>query len=124
MLASGAGFIARGYTRKMEMLKDLIRAGIAHKGFAFIDVLQICATFFPATDYYDSHVYELPANGGQGFEAACALAREWDYNSNARIALGRFFTHISPTFDERMIPVSLGKDEREHAIQELLEART
>ncbi len=124
MLASGAGFIARGYTRKMDLLKELIRAGIAHKGFAFIDVLQICATFFPASDYYDSHVYELPVTDSRDFEAACALSREWDYNSNARIALGTFFTCISPTFDERINPVPVGKAERERAIQELLEART
>ncbi len=123
MLASGAGFIARGYTRKMEMLKGLIRSGIAHKGFAFIDVLQICASFFPATDYYDSHVYELPATGSGDFEVACALAREWDYNSDARIALGTFFTRVSPTFDERMIPVPVGNEERERAIRELLDAR-
>ena len=124
MLASGAGFVARGYTRKMDMLKELIRAGIAHKGFAFIDVLQICATFFPATDYYDSHVYELPANGSMDFEAACARAREWDYNSDSRIALGTFFTRVSPSFDERMIPVSVREEERERAIRELLDART
>ena len=108
----------------MELLKGLIRSGIAHKGFAFIDVLQICATFFPATDYYDSHVYELPATGSGDFESACALAREWDYNSDARIALGTFFTRISPTFDERMILIPVGKEERERAIQELLKART
>ncbi|MDP2797926.1 MAG: thiamine pyrophosphate-dependent enzyme [Methanoregula sp.] len=123
MLASGAGFIARGYTRKMELLKGLIRAGIAHKGFAFIDVLQICATFFPATDYYDSHVYELPATGSGDFEAACALAREWDYNSDAGIALGTFFTRVSPSFDERMIPVLAGEEVRERAIRELFDAR-
>ena len=123
MLASRAGFIARGYTRRMEMLKELIRAGIAHKGFAFIDVLQICASFFPATDYYDSHVYELPATGSEDFEAACTLAREWDYNIDARIALGTFFTRMSPTFDEWMIPVPVGEEERERAIRELLDAR-
>jgi len=124
MLASGAGFVARGYTRKMELLKGLIRSGIAHKGFAFIDVLQICATFFPATDYYDSHVYELPAIGSTDVEDACALAREWDYNSDARIALGTFFTRLSPTFDERMFPVSVTEEARERAIRELLDART
>lgn len=123
MLASGAGFIARGYTRKMDLLKELIRAGIAHKGFAFIDVLQICATFFPAANYYDSHVYELPATGSPDFEAACALAREWDYNSDARIALGTFFTRVFPSFDERMIPVSVGEEERDHVVRELLDAR-
>jgi 2-oxoglutarate ferredoxin oxidoreductase subunit beta len=123
MLASGAGFIARGYTRKMEQLKELIRAGIAHKGFAFIDVLQICASFFPATDYYDSHVYELPSTGSGDFESACKLAREWDYNSDARIALGTFFTRVSPTFDKRMTTVFVGKEERERAIREFLDAR-
>ncbi len=123
MLASGAGYVARGYTRKMDLLKELIRAGIAHKGFAFIDVLQICATFFPATDYYDSHVYELPVTVSPGFEAACALAREWDYNSDARIALGTFLTRVSPSFDERMVPVFVGEEERKRAIRELLDAR-
>ena len=123
MLASGAGFIARGYTRKMDLLKELIRAGIAHKGFAFIDVLQICATFFPATDYYDSHVYELPVTVSPDFEDTCTLVREWDYNSDARIALGTFFTRMFPTFDERMIPVPVGEEERERAIRELLDAR-
>jgi 2-oxoglutarate ferredoxin oxidoreductase subunit beta len=123
MLASGAGYVARGYTRKMELLKELIRAGIAHKGFAFIDVLQICATFFPATDYYDSHVYELPGTVSPDFEVACALAREWDYNSDARIALGTFLTRVSPSFDERMIPVFVGEEERKRAIRDLLDAR-
>jgi 2-oxoglutarate ferredoxin oxidoreductase subunit beta len=123
MLASGAGFVARGYTRKMDQLKGLIRAGMAHKGFAFIDVLQICATFFPVSDYYDAHVYDLPATGREDFEAACAHAREWDYNSDAGIALGTFFTHVSPTFNERIIPVSVREEERERAIRELLESR-
>jgi 2-oxoglutarate ferredoxin oxidoreductase subunit beta len=107
----------------MDHLKGLIRAGIAHRGFAFIDVLQICASFFPATDYYDSHVYELPETGSGDFEAACALAREWDYNSDARIALGTFFMRVSPTFDERTTPVSVGNEERERAIRLLLDAR-
>jgi len=52
ILASGATYVARGYTKKMDQLIKLVLGGIAHKGFAFIDTLQICATFFPATDYY------------------------------------------------------------------------
>ncbi|PKL69978.1 MAG: 2-oxoglutarate synthase [Methanomicrobiales archaeon HGW-Methanomicrobiales-1] len=124
MLASGAGFIARGYTRKMEQLKELIRAGIAHKGFSFIDVLQICATFFPVTDYYDAHVYDLPVQGKPDFEAACALAREWDYNSDARIALGIFYQRVLPTFEDRMITRPLEKEVRDRAIREFLETRT
>ena len=50
MLASGATYIARGTARKMLQPAQLIRQGIAHKGFAFIDVLQICASFFNMTE--------------------------------------------------------------------------
>ena len=123
MLASGAGFIARGYTRKMDQLKELIRSGMAHKGFAFIDVLQICATLFPAADYYDSHVYEVPVSRSGDFEAACAIAREWDYNSDARIALGIFYERALPTFEDRMYGSPVKQEERERALRELLEAR-
>jgi 2-oxoglutarate ferredoxin oxidoreductase subunit beta len=101
MLASGATYVARGYSKKMDLLKKLVTEGISHKGFSFIDVLQICATFFPAADYYSPRVYELSDHDRTNFESACNKAREWDYNSDARIALGTFFTRSLPTFDEK-----------------------
>ena len=101
MLASGATYVARGYSKKMDLLKKLVMEGISHKGFSFIDVLQICATFFPAADYYNPRVYELSDHDRTNFESACSKAREWDYNSDARIALGTFFTRSLPTFDEK-----------------------
>lgn len=123
MLASGATYVARGYTRKMDHLRTLISGGIAHKGFAFIDVLQICATFFPAADYYSQHIYELSGNDRSGFEAACAKAREWDYNSDAPIALGTFFERTLPTFDERMKVRQVSTEDRDRSLRELLTAR-
>lgn len=101
MLASGATYVARGYSKKMDLLKKLVVEGIAHKGFSFIDVLQICATFFPAADYYTPRVYELSDHDRANFESACIKAREWDYNSDARIALGTFFTRSRPSFDDK-----------------------
>ena len=124
MLASGATYVARGYTRKMDHLRTLISGGIAHKGFAFIDVLQICATFFPAADYYSQHIYELSGNDRSGFEAASAKAREWDYNSDAPIALGTFFERTHPTFDERMKVRQVSAEDRDRSLRELLTARS
>jgi 2-oxoglutarate ferredoxin oxidoreductase subunit beta len=124
MLASGATYVARGYTRKMDQLKNLVLEGIAHKGFAFIDVLQICATFFPVSDYYSSRVYELSDHSRTDFESACTKAREWDYNSDAKIALGTFFERSLPSFDEKMGQHRINAAERERAIQEFLITRT
>jgi 2-oxoglutarate ferredoxin oxidoreductase subunit beta len=124
MLASGATYVARGYTRKMDQLKNLVLEGIAHKGFAFIDILQICATFFPVSDYYSSRVYELSDHNRTDFESACTKAREWDYNSDAKIALGTFFERSLPSFDEKMGQHRINAAERERAIQEFLITRT
>ncbi|MGA2122004.1 MAG: thiamine pyrophosphate-dependent enzyme [Methanoregula sp.] len=123
MLASGATYVARGYTKKMDQLKTLIRNGIAHRGFAFVDVLQICATFFPAADYYTPRVYDLADHDPASFDRACAKAREWDYNSDARIPLGLFYQATFPGFDERMATQGMAAELREKAIRDLLESR-
>jgi 2-oxoglutarate/2-oxoacid ferredoxin oxidoreductase subunit beta len=124
MLASGATYVARGYSKKMDLLRTLIREGISHKGFAFIDVLQICATFFPAADYYTPRVYDLKGHDRSDFGAAFAKAREWDYNSDAPIALGTFYQKTSPVFEGKMAALTMSTVEREQAIRELLKKRT
>src|SRR5512136_1915352 len=43
MLASGATFIGRGYSHGIDLLKKLIKEAIMHKGFSFMEVLQVCA---------------------------------------------------------------------------------
>lgn len=122
-LASGATYAARGYTKKMDMLKSLIRGGIEHRGFAFIDVLQICATFFNMTDYYDARTYELPAYDRSDLRLAIEKAHEWDYNSDAPIALGVFYQRSSPTFDERIVSPPPRIPDRGRVIQEFLAIR-
>jgi 2-oxoglutarate ferredoxin oxidoreductase subunit beta len=124
MLASGATYVARGYTKKMDLLKKLVVEGIAHKGFAFIDVLQICATFFPAGDYYTPRIYELSDHDPTSFESACTKSREWDYNNDARIALGTFFTRSLPSFDDKIAVHKKEAADRKQAISELLTMRT
>jgi len=124
MLASGATYVARGYTKKMDHLKKLVLEGISHKGFAFIDVLQICATFFPVTDYYSPRVYELSDHNRTDFESACTKAREWDYNSDTKIALGTFFERSLPSFDEKITQHRISTADRARAIQEFLITRT
>lgn len=44
-LALGATFVARSFSGDKEQLVPLIKAGLAHKGFAFLDVISPCVTF-------------------------------------------------------------------------------
>jgi 2-oxoglutarate ferredoxin oxidoreductase subunit beta len=123
MLASGATYIARGYTKKRDLLKQLIRGGIDHKGFAFIDVLQICATFFHMTESYDARTTGLPEYDRGDFSLACEKIRKWDYNSDTPIALGLFYRRLLPTFDDLMMPHQPHQPDRQTAVMEFLAAR-
>jgi 2-oxoglutarate ferredoxin oxidoreductase subunit beta len=123
MLTSGAGFIARGTSRKMPQLQGLILAGLKHRGFAFVDVLQICASYFNASALYDRQGYDLSGHDSADFEAACRKAEEWNYNSDSPIPFGLFYRKEKLVFEQmfphRMVPA----EERKEAIRKILESK-
>ena len=44
-LTLGATFVARGFSGDKTQLVPILKAGLRHKGFAFIDVISPCVTF-------------------------------------------------------------------------------
>ena len=44
-LAAGATFVARGFSAEPKHLADLMKQGLEHKGFSFIDVFSPCVTY-------------------------------------------------------------------------------
>ena len=120
MLSSRATFIARGYSHGIELLKRIFREAILHKGFAFVDVLQVCVTFFNLYNYYNEKVYELKDHNPQDYNRALEKIREWDYNSNAPIALGTFYKREIPSFEESFLRRETKRIDRESKIKEIL----
>jgi 2-oxoglutarate/2-oxoacid ferredoxin oxidoreductase subunit beta len=124
MLASGATFIGRGYTGRREHLKSLLHRALLHKGFSFIDNLQICATYNDLTGYYDERVYDWETGSLSDYQSACEKAREWDYNTDTRIGLGIMYEQEAPVYEEYYPPpVELSENERAHVIREFLDSR-
>jgi 2-oxoglutarate ferredoxin oxidoreductase subunit beta len=113
MLSSGATFVARGFAGKPKHLQFLMKAAVKHHGFAFIDVLQPCFTFFNTYDFYNKGVYKLTDEGHNASdrEAALARAQEWSYGEGERIPIGIFYQVKKSTYDEKLlagrIPVNL-----------------
>jgi 2-oxoglutarate ferredoxin oxidoreductase subunit beta len=105
MLSAGAGFVARGFAGNPKHLQRLIHAGIKHQGFAFIDVLQPCFTFYNTYDFYNQKVYELTdeEHDSSDREAAFARAGEWAYGEGERIPIGIFYQVEKPTYDEKLL---------------------
>lgn len=124
MLSSGASFIARGYTHRRDQLKRLIREALVHKGFSFIDVLQICATYNDMSRYYDARVYDWDETGTGDYTAAYGKAREWDYNNDARIGLGVMYRHDAPVFEEGYpVPHPLLHEEKRAWVRKIMDER-
>ncbi len=44
-LAAGATFIARCFSGDQKQMEEIMKAAIAHKGYALVDILQPCVTF-------------------------------------------------------------------------------
>jgi hypothetical protein len=51
------------------------------------------------------------------------MAREWDYNSDAPVALGVFYERAAPTLDEKIDPAVRSGQEKELTIRDFLASR-
>lgn len=124
-LVAGFTFLARGYSYDVRHLKDLIKKAVAHKGLAFIDVLQPCPTYndintkewFQGLDNIDPEtrrpmprMYKLEETGYDGvvhdpseinqkMSQVVEKSNEW----GDRIPIGVFYQneHV-PTYQERI----------------------
>lgn len=110
LLGSGASFVSRAYTRRLPHLKRVLREAVLHPGFAHVDVLQICATFFNMTSWYDERVYETSEANTGVFEFACQAAKQWNYNDDARIPLGIFYQVHKPGLPRKMEEKRMDRD--------------
>lgn len=100
MLSAQATFVARGYAGKPDHLQNLILEGVKHQGFSFIEVLQPCIAWYNTYPLYNERVYEI--EGGFSYEEALKKVREWDYNSEEKIALGVFYKKEKETLEKQM----------------------
>lgn len=99
MLSSGATFIARGTSHGIDFLKKIFEEAILHKGFAIVDVLQVCVTYLNLYQYYHKQTYELTDHNPEDYASAINKIREWNYSDNQKIALGVFYKKELPSFE-------------------------
>jgi len=99
IMASNATFIARCYSSKVAHLRDIILAGIQHKGFSFIDILQPCVSFFNTSEFYNKKVYEMPNGNLNSEKHALKKINEWQYKKEgSRIPIGVFYKINKPIY--------------------------
>jgi 2-oxoglutarate ferredoxin oxidoreductase subunit beta len=101
-LAAGATFIARGFSGDQKHLTDLIKQGIEHKGFSFIDVFSPCVTYNHDNTYpwFKQRVKKLEDDktyDASNWLMACERSQIW----GEEIPIGKFFhTTDRPSLDQ------------------------
>ncbi|UUX92807.1 thiamine pyrophosphate-dependent enzyme [Methanoplanus endosymbiosus] len=106
MLVSGATYIARSYSGRKEHLAGIIRAGIEHKGFSYIEVLQICASYCDMTDSYEEKTEIRNNENLTSYSGAEEIINIWNYDNGKEIPLGEFYQVNKSAYEDEFSPVS------------------
>lgn len=95
-LASGCGYVARGFSGQPKHLMKLYAEGIRYPGFALIDVFSPCVTFNKQNtyDWFRKRVYKLEEahHDPSDFHAAFDAALEW----GEKIPIGLVYRNPNP----------------------------
>ena len=106
-VAMRASFVARGFSGDTAHLSELIKAGVRHKGFALIDILQPCVTFNRINTFawYRERCVKLADDYDRtDWKAAMAKAAEFGES----IPIGVIYENDRPTFESRLPTVGPG----------------
>lgn len=93
VLSYGATFVARGFSSQPRELVELIKRGVQHPGFSFIQVMSPCVTFY---DTY-AHFKEIAAPIPESHDTA-------DRVGAVRLALETSVQYLGVFYEEAGVP--------------------
>ncbi len=117
VLAYGASFVARGFSSRPKELAELIKQGITHKGFAFLQVFSPCVTFNDTYDYFKQTTADLPADHDPSNRQ---LAMERAMSENP-LYLGLYYRQERPTFEDSLDEMRRRAGGGKFSMQDLIE---
>jgi len=103
MLTYGASYVAQSLAANVKLTSRLIKEGMEHRGFAFINVLSQCPTYNEIEDaksFKEASDEVTPEHDVTDVDAAMHvvnMAKKAD-----RIPIGLLYRNERPTLDERM----------------------
>ena len=118
VLSSGVSFAARGFTGNPKHLSDLIVQGIQHPGFAFVQAMSPCPTFYNTFDLWRPKVEDLP----EGHDPADRMQAMSQALRDDKIPVGVFYSQVRPTLEShtRITNHPLKADARDFDPRQLL----
>jgi 2-oxoglutarate ferredoxin oxidoreductase subunit beta len=101
-IVNGAGFVSRGFAGDIDHLSNLIKKGIAHRGFALIDILQPCVSFNPKNTFqwYKERTYKLEDEKYDPGDKRAALDKALEWGD--KIPIGVIYEGNLPVYEDQL----------------------
>lgn len=99
-IAAGATFVARAFSGNPEHLTKVMKAAIAHNGYALVDILQPCVSFNKVNTYayYKERVYELDG----AYDPTDKLkALEKSMEGGTKIPIGILYEQMGESYEDK-----------------------
>ncbi len=129
-LSSGATFIARGFAENLEQLRELIKKGVKHKGFALIDVFQPCITFNKKNTYewYKQNTYDLQETDHNPTDKMAAYTKAHENaEGDGKFPLGVIYKEERQTYEGQVPQIKkkalVEQDITDVQVQDLIEEK-
>ena len=119
-LASGVSFAARGFSGDPKSLSNLIVQGLQHPGFALIQTMSPCPTFYNTFDLWRPRIQDLPGEHDPS-DRMQAIAQAFRTDA---IPVGLFYREMRPTLEShtRITPHPLQGSAQDFDVRALLES--
>lgn len=99
-LATGASFVARGFSGEPAHLVETIKQAISHRGFALVDIFSPCVTYNKVNTYpwFKQRVYKMEEKGHDASSLPAAMERAMEWGD--KIPVGVFYKNERPIYDD------------------------
>lgn len=119
-LAAGVTYIAQGMAGNIKQLERLIRKGMEHEGFAFINVFSPCVTYDKKHTYtwYKEHLIDLDEDKDYDpSNLATAFAKVTEH---AERVSGLIYQRIKPSFERQLPKNKIAKKNEQPALKDVM----
>jgi 2-oxoglutarate ferredoxin oxidoreductase subunit beta len=99
-LATGATYVARGFSGEQKHLTKLVSGALAHRGFSLVDTFSPCVTFNTVNTYpwFKERVYKLEDESYDPTDFMAAIEKSFEWGQ--RIPIGLFYRTERPTYED------------------------
>lgn len=106
-ITAGVSFVAQGFSGDLKQLTEIIKQAIEHKGFALVNILQICTTFNKVNTFqwFKERTYNVADEGHDpaSFQQALRVATR----NHDKLPLGVIYKSERKTYGDQLPQIEI-----------------